>query len=1020
MTKILYTTILLLLSYYYSYSQEQTPAIEWTEPYSGGTRGGSITAFPGPNVLFALVKAQNSNSGTASISKFYADGLVKNQYIVAAGGSGNAPIMSQYASQDGGALVYLFYDGVLRRYDASLNVTWQKTVSFTVQNATATLANGYYILANTFANNKTFLELKRMKNDGSIEWSVDITDFASVLTDIQTSSDDGVIITSANGLRKYSVTGKLVWSNTTILDASQLIITDPSIMYVYTNSSNSNIRNIIQLNTSTGVANWTKSLVGESIIDFERTSDNGCVFSTNTGMYKYNSTGALQWKNIGYSSAKITTTGDGKIFVIKNNSITKLTFDNEVVWTKSFNNDYYIVQDVHGASDFGLYVTAVKNGAIYNTNPDFLLFKLSSPDTPCKTKFDVIGESATFCRTGSFSLSSKIGNGLMEYLIYLTNFSFQWYKNNVPIESATNFSYIASQSGNYSLKIKQKSCETISRNVELNIVNQTPPVIEADTNQICAGNSISLRAKGCDGVVVWSNGARSLQITVTPQATTAYNALCERTVNNELCQSFTSANLTITVLSSSNLKISDIAGKREFCENGFTELKPTVSGGIAPITYTWKKGNSSLAGPNITINEDSKYVLLVVDKIGCYDISDTIRIKKIANPIAPTINTPASTVICANKSIVLTTDIKENSYQWLLNNIKIEGAVSQFYAATSPGSYQLKVFNASDCSNISDNSIVISSSDLKINSIEGNRAFCESASTELRPAISGGATPFTYEWTKDAKSFSEDSSISINEGGDYRLSIKDNTGCTVHSDTVKIKKLANPTSPVINSPASTEICSNGSAVLTTDARESSYQWLMNSTAIDGAVNQFYTAKTPGKYQVKVTNINNCSSISDTAITITQLIIPQPSIQQADDTLISSASAGNKWYLNGNELPFVTQKIKFIEVGNYQVKVTERSCESLPSVAFLPVVLANEQAFDYIQVYPNPASDKVFVKSSKIVAYQLLDVSGRLLGQSTDRSFSHTIDLRRFSAGNYFIIFLEENGNHFVRKLSVSQ
>lgn len=861
MKKPIIFILIFISSFYLGYSQEQAPSIEWAESYNGGTRGGSITTFHGPNVLFALIKGQNTNSGTASISKFYADGLSKEQFIQAEGGSSNVPVISQYASQDGGVLVSLLMTRLLRKYDASLNPIWEKSISYNIQNATATLANGFYLLSTSTLNNKTASDIKRMKSDGSIEWTVDITSFWSATSDIQTTSDDGIIITTSNGIRKYSSSGQQIWSNAIILDGYQLTPIDPSSMYVQTYNATTNIRKVIQINTLFGNANWTKTFSGEVIYDFERTSDNGSVVSTNTGLYKYNSTGTLEWKNTNYSSSKIATTGDGKIFTIKNNSIIKLSFTNELIWSKSFNSDYFIIQDINSASDFGLYVTVMKNGIYYNTAPTFFLFKLASPNTPCKSNIDIIGEPVAACKTGSLPLSSKIGNSLMENLIYLTDFSFQWNKDGHAIQSANNYSYTGTQSGNYSLTIKQQGCETTSRNVALNIANENPPIIVADNEQICAGNSVLLTATGCDGTAVWSTGERGPQIKVIPQATTSYTALCEREFNNELCQSITSDNFTVQVLSASNLKINDIVGKRQFCENNSTELKPNVSGGTLPLLYIW---------------------------------------------------------------------------------------------------------------------------------------------------------------TKDSNGFSQNTNLTINEEGKYVLSVFDKVGCVVRSDTLLVKKLASPTPPTIISEGGNELCNNGKIILTADLNQGFYQWILDNTEITGATNQFYSATAAGKYRLSVSNTNGCSSISNNTITITQLIIPQPTIKQSNDSLISSALVGNKWYLNGNELPFTAQKIKFIEIGNYQVKVFQGSCESSPSLAFLPVLLANEPEIHYLQLYPNPTSDKVFLKSTKPFTYQLIDVKGNLISKSNIKSFNHTIDLINFPTGNYFVIFQEESGNKFLKKLSINR
>lgn len=1018
MNKLLLLVFLAVISSYLTYAQEQVPAVEWIEPYGGGTRGGSIVTFAGPNVLFALVKSQNTNSGSANLSKFTADGRVNDKFLLNDGGSSGAPFINQYASQDGGVLIYLYNYGYLRKYDANLNLSWERAFNFNIQNATATLSNGFYVLTLTYSSGPTLAEIKRLKSDGSIEWSVSLSAFSNNITDIQTTSDDGVIVTSPVGIRKYSSTGQLVWSNSSVLDGYQLVTVDASRIYLLT--SNSSVRRVVQLNTSTGSTVWAVNFNTETIVDFEKTSDNGCVLSTNTGLYKFTASGSQQWKNTSFSTAKITTTIDEKIFVLKNNAITKLTLNNEFRWTKTFNSDYYLVQDVNGASDMGLYVSAMKTTS--SNIPYFVLLKLASSDTPCKTSFDIIGNEATYCKIGNAAFSARLGNVPMEYMTYLTSFDFQWNRNGSPVPGATSYAYTATQTGNYSLTVRQQGCEGTTRGIQINVENDTPPVIEPEKNQICRGTPVTLNARGCDGgTVVWSTGARGNQIQVSPQATTAYNAFCEKVVNNELCQSFTSSNVTITVLSSSNLKINELLGKKEFCENSSTELTPSVSGGALPFTYIWTKNSANVSfNPTLLVNQEGEYALRIVDNIGCSYETGAVRISKVANPANPVVNAPANTTICEGGSVILTTDTKESGYQWVLNNANINGAVSQFYTATAPGNYQLKVINANGCASISSNTIFVNSSTLKINSIGGNLNFCENTSTRLVPELSGGVSPYTYQWTKNNANLAQNASIDVTQEGTYVLAVSDNLGCVVRSGNLIVKQLASPAAPVISASSGTEICVNGSVILTTTNKENAYQWLLNNTAINGATNQFYTATASGSYQLKVSNADGCSTISTNAITVTQIIIPQPVISQMNDTLISSASLGNRWFLNGNDLQLNTQKIKFTDIGNYEVKVIDRGCESAVSAVFRPTVLANEAPQVGISIYPNPTTDKVTVESARVFGYQLLNAKGQLLGQSGSGQYQHIIDLSHLSAGSYLLLIQEATGQHFARKIIVNR
>lgn len=72
--------------------------------------------------------------------------------------------------------------------------------------------------------------------------------------------------------------------------------------------------------------------------------------------------------------------------------------------------------------------------------------------------------------------------------------------------------------------------------------NLTAPTLTASpSNQVCPGGSATISASGCAGTVIWSTGATGVSITVTPQQSTTYSAVC--TLNN--CVSPASTTITI-------------------------------------------------------------------------------------------------------------------------------------------------------------------------------------------------------------------------------------------------------------------------------------------------------------------------------------------------------------------------------------------------------------------------------------------------------------------------------------------
>jgi hypothetical protein len=842
-----------------------TPAVEWSESFYGGTRGGFIsTPIIGPNVLFVATKALNSISGSESISKFDANGRIKSQNLVTEGGSSNGSTLPQYACQDGGILVYSFINRWIRKYDANLNLSWQQTISYTMLNATATLANGFYVYAQSTINNKNVIEVKKLKSDGNVEWSIDISSFTSNITDIQTTSDDGVIVGTNNGLRKYSASGQLLWNNLSIVNATTFVPLDANTMYIQTqNSSLNSILNIVQLNTQNGSTIWTKSFSSEFINSFAITRDKGCAIMTNTGLYKFNSGGVQEWKNTQYTSSRIVATGDGGIVIIQNNQLVKLTMGNVFNWNKTFDNSFYFT--VANAPDNGIYVIAQRKSYTDTSKPVSFVFKISSPDTPCKMDFDITGNDATFCNSGNLTLGYRIGNTNNTMNPPFLEFGFQWNKNNSPIPSANTSAYVAQSTGKYTLTFTQGTCESTSRTIEMKIV--TAPVIQADKSNICQGQTVNLSSTGCEGTVVWSNGTRGSNLKITPQQTTSYNAYCETSITNasgvsELCKTNLSNTIVISLIPFSNLKIEEIKGKKEFCEAGSTTLEVLTSGGIQPFIYSWNKNNST-------------------------------------------------------------------------------GVVSS------------------------------------------------------------------------------DGMFKINEEGNFQLLLTDGSGCSVSSETFSVKKILNPVNPKIVAQGLTEICLGGSVILTTDAKEASYQWLKNETPIKEANGQFYKAESSGIYRVQVINSTGCLTTSAQSITINVVVVPQPFIKQSNDTLISSYLNENKWFFNDSQLNENGNKIKFTtNTGNYQVKAVFKGCESELSSVFMPIVLANENSIADVSLYPNPVSKNLVISSSQLIKYKFYNILGRVLKEESDYKTRFDIDVSSLNDGEYLLLFQGINQNKYFRKIVI--
>lgn len=136
-------------------------------------------------------------------------------------------------------------------------------------------------------------------------------------------------------------------------------------------------------------------------------------------------------------------------------------------------------------------------------------------------------------------------------------------------------------------------------------------------------------------------------------------------------------------------------------------------------------------------------------------------------------------------------------------------------------------------------------------STTGNSMFCDGGSVKL--TASGGNK---FQWLKDNAILANDTldNITVTKYGVYRSLVWDNaTGCFDTSTTNLIIVYPLPTKPTVSATAST---------VSTSATAVAYQWYKDTTLIVGATSQTYKPLTNGKYKVRVTNTDGCSSTSD--------------------------------------------------------------------------------------------------------------------------------------------------------------
>jgi hypothetical protein len=196
----------------------------------------------------------------------------------------------------------------------------------------------------------------------------------------------------------------------------------------------------------------------------------------------------------------------------------------------------------------------------------------------------------------------------------------------------------------------------------------------------------------------------------------------------------------------------------------------------------------------------------------------------------------------------------------------------------------------------------------------------------------------------------------------------------VMDDPVRIKKITTK----VPQATSAYVCQMGAVTLTAEADPSieSYHWFqaMSDETPLHVGSQFVTPilSKSRTYYLSALDSNECAS--DRVPVLADVVsYDSVKISLQNGELISSYSEGNQWYRNGVLLPGEnTNTIVPDQTGIYQVEVSLGDCKTSNDYEFLVTKISDEIA-DNIRVYPNPFTDRVFIRFRSELRCELFDV-----------------------------------------------
>jgi large repetitive protein len=446
----------------------------------------------------------------------------------------------------------------------------------------------------------------------------------------------------------------------------------------------------------------------------------------------------------------------------------------------------------------------------------------------------------------------------------------------------------------------------------ITVTDFAKPTITADKLTICAGQSITMTANGCNGTLKWSDGVTGSPRTITPAADIKYTAVCE----SATCKSDVSNELAIKVNVAGPAPVIS-ATKTEICASETITLTATGCTG----TVKWSDGST---GTTLTVKPSTTTTYSAVCSTNTCDSPKSNEVVIKVNP-AVVLNLTASASsekVCADSEVTLTLAGCTGTVTWTGGltgaSVKVKPSATTTYTATCSG-----VACAKDASASVKISVLPGATTPNITPT--NTQICVGESVTLTANNCNG----TLLWSNGATT----ASISVKPSVTTIYSVKctvDGCGEAKTSEPVTVK-VGTPDAPVVTSvPPS--VCAGGQVVLTaTGCTAGTIVWSNGKTG--NSLTETVNATTTYSAVCKQ---GTCNSPESNKVIVTVTVPSVPTISCATSTicagstitLVATGCEGTVKWSDGQTGAIVTSTPT--KTTDYTATCTVGTCISAPS------------------------------------------------------------------------------------------
>lgn len=677
---------------------------------------------------------------------------------------------------------------------------------------------------------------------------------------------------------------------------------------------------------------------------------------------------------LAYPSAALTPPG-GRYTLCSGNTLLLQADQSQAGMTWQWlKDDVPLAGEVSGdiaAATSGIYHASVKNRIGCET--------ITEADT-------VIVQASPLVDLNDESLPEEIcdGNTIRLVTPLVVGQSYQWRRDGVDIAGATTNTLDIMTPGTYVVHVENALCAQTSPAFDL-VVNPLPTAVidNATATAICEGDPYALNAVENPGdMYQWLRNNQVIagedQVTLTIEQSGNYSVQVTNAFN---CQQ-TSPPTSIIV----NLKppaAVTAQGPTTFCEGESVALLANAGSGLS---YQWVRNGNALPGETQPLLETADAGMIAVEVTNsnqCTRLSDAIDIQVVPVPTAGITSVTGSYVICERDSLELLGGTDPTyAFTWYYNDEPVDESPSSSYYAHRAGRYHV-VAAVGSCRDTSA-SVTLEVKPNPLPIITRNEAFLSIAQF--------GA----IQWYRDGQPMPDENlqSIHVDMEGTYSVNVINTEGCSAWSSLVPIC-LPLPAIQKVND------------VLTVSIDAEAYQWQYQGLPIPGASLQKLTAQQSGSYSVEVTR-DGCT-METQPVTV---CIPYPFITQDPFTGVLKASpnpaTAYQWYFEGKLLPGATTQAHIPDdAGTYAVRVDDlEGCASLSeSFIVAPVTALELSMFQAVQLYPNPAKDRLMIENAahQAMSVHILDAAGRTVRKSKLGPGTGELDITQLAPGVYTVV-----------------